>query len=68
MTKIMLLKSEKMLNLDYENLPIGDIIEEEQLSKGISCNEFREYASDIYMKTFCLLQNTFKEQGEELFF
>lgn len=68
MIKIMLEQSERVVGIDYDGATQEEIEEDEVSLHGISVIQFRNYSSEIYLKTFCLLQNNFKVKGEALYY
>ena len=67
-TQIMLTQSVLVSSIPYDQLTIEEIEELETTEKGVSLQRFREYTSEILLKTFLLLQDAYKDEGEKVIY
>lgn len=64
----MLTQSVLVSSIPYGQLTIEEIEELETTEKGVSLQRFREYTSEILLKTYLLLQEAYKEGGEKVIY
>jgi hypothetical protein len=64
----MLQQSVLVPSIPYEQLTTEEIEELETTEKGVSLSRFREYTSEILLKTYLLLQEAYKNEGEKVIY
>jgi hypothetical protein len=60
----MLIASVRVSSIPYAELDAEEIEELEVTERGVSVMSFRDLSSEIILKTYCLMFDNFKQEGE----